>query len=82
MAELDKVNEARTLLTVAERRVLHTYQQYLITPGQMLCFAGPNLERDKETLELMSDKQLLTRESFDGGYSLTRSGFVAMNDCE
>jgi len=70
------------MLTVAERQILHTYQQYLITPGQMLCFTGPNYERDKETLELMSDKQLLTRESFVGGYSLTMSGFAAMKDCE
>lgn len=75
------------MLTGAERQILDTYQQYLITPGQMLCFTGPNFERDKKTLELMSDKELLTRESFDGGYSLTKSGYVAMkdvamNDCE
>ncbi|QDS97025.1 hypothetical protein [Adhaeretor mobilis] len=70
------------MLTVAERRVLDTYQEYLITPGQMLCFSGPNLERDKETLELMSEKELLTKESFRGGYSLTRSGFAAMKDGE
>lgn len=68
------------MLTTAERRVLDTYQEYLITPGQMLCFTGPNYERDRATLELMSDKQLLTRESFDGGYSLTKAGFAAMND--
>ena len=48
----------------------------------MLCFSGPNFERDEETLELMSEKRLLTKESFGGGYSLTRPGFVAMNDCE
>ena len=82
VTDFDTIHEATTMLTVAERRILDTYQQYLITPGQMLCFAGPNFERDKETLELMSDKELLMRESFDGGYSLTRSGFVAMNDCE
>lgn len=78
MTELDSIYEASTVITVAERRILDTYQQYLITPGQMLCFAGPNFERDKKTLEQMSDKELLTRESFDGGYSLTKSGFVAM----
>lgn len=70
------------MLTVAERRVLDTYQQYLITPGQMLCFSGPNFERDEKTLEIMSGKKLLTKESFGGAYSLTRSGFVAMNGCE
>lgn len=70
------------MITAAERKVLDTYQQYLITPGQMLCFTGPNYERDKETLELMSDKQLLTKESFDGGYSLTKTGFEAMKDSQ
>ena len=82
MADFDTISKARTMLTVAERRVLTIYQQYLITPGQMLCFSGPNFERDEDTLELMSEKNLLTKESFGGGYSLTRSGFVAMNDCE
>jgi hypothetical protein len=70
------------MLTVAERRVLDTYQQYLITPGQMLCFSGPNFERDEETLELMSDKNLLDREVFKGGYSLTKDGFTAMRNCD
>lgn len=70
------------MLSIAERRVLDTYQEYLITPGKMLCFSGPNLERDKVTLELMSEKKLLAKESFGGGYSLTRSGFIAMNGGE
>ena len=67
------------LLSAAERQVLNTYRQYLITPGQMLCFSGPDLERNKRTLELMSGKELLTKESFDWGYFLTKAGFAAMN---
>jgi hypothetical protein len=48
----------------------------------MLCFSGPKLEQDKATLELLSDKDLLDKEKFNGGYSLTQAGFAAMNDCE
>ena len=82
MKTRDVMKEERILLTAAERQVLQAYQQYLITPGQMLCFFGPDLERKKATLERMSDKQLLARESFDGGYSLTKAGFVAMNESD
>lgn len=51
-------------------------------PGQMLCFSGPNLKQDKATLTDMTNKELLVKEGFKGGYSLTRTGFAAMNDCE
>lgn len=70
------------MLSAAERQVLNTYRQYLITPGQMLCFSGPNLERNKRTLELMSGKKLLSKEAYDGGYSLTKAGFAAMNESD
>ncbi len=53
-----------------------------MTPGQMLCFDGPNLKQDKATLELLTDRELLVKEKFKGGYSLTQAGFAAMNDCE
>jgi hypothetical protein len=51
-------------------------------PGRMLCFSGPNFEQDKATLTDMTDRELLVKEGFKGGYSLTRTGFAAMNDCE
>ncbi len=51
-------------------------------PGQMLCFSGPNCEQDKATLTDMTDRELLVKEGFKSGYSLTRTGFAAMNDCE
>ena len=38
--------------------------------------------QDKATLELLTDKELLVKEKFKGGYSLTQAGFAAMNDCE
>lgn len=48
----------------------------------MLCFSGPNLETNKAALEILSDKDLLVREQFKGGYSLTPAGFAAMKTCE
>ena len=53
-----------------------------MNPGQMLCFSGPNLKQHKATLELLTNKDMLVREKFKGGYSLTRTGFAAMNSCE
>lgn len=72
----------RILLSTSEQRVLRTFRRFLMTPGQMLCFYGPNLQQNKSTLELLTEKDLLVKERFKGGYSLTRAGFAAMNDCE
>jgi len=53
-----------------------------MTPGRMLCFYGPNLKKNKSTLDRMTDKDLLVKEKFKGAYSLTPAGFAAMNECE
>ena len=53
-----------------------------MTPGQMLCFYGPNLKQNMTTLERLTDKEFLVKEKFQGGYSLTRSGYAAMNGCD
>jgi len=53
-----------------------------MNPGQMLCFSGPNLKQNKTTLELLTNKELLAKEKFKGGYSLTQTGFAAMKNCE
>ena len=70
------------LLSTSEQRVLGTFRKSLLTPGEMLCFSGPNLEQDRSTLDQMSDKELLLKEKFKGGYSLTPAGFAAMKSCE
>ncbi len=75
----DRIEE-RTLLSSSEQRVIRTFRQYLMTPGRMLCFSGPNLERDMATLKLLTEKKLLVKEKFAGGYSLTREGFATMKD--
>jgi hypothetical protein len=70
------------LLSTAEQRVLRTFRRYLITPGQMLCFYGPNLKQNKSALDQLTDKDLLVKEKFKGAYTLTSSGFAAMNECD
>jgi len=52
-----------------------------MTAGKMLCFSGPDLERYSADLNRMTDKKLLVKEKFKGGYSLTTAGFEAMMDC-
>ena len=76
LAEMPK--EA-TLLSTAEQRVLSTFRRFLMTPGQMLCFSGPDLKQDEATLQRLTDKEFLIKEGFEGGYSLTQAGFAAMN---
>ena len=69
------------MLSNSEQRVLQTFHEYLMTPGKMLCFSGPDLERFRADLNRMADKKLLVKDKFKGGYSLTKAGFEAMKDC-
>ncbi|MEE2707472.1 MAG: hypothetical protein VX988_10495 [Planctomycetota bacterium] len=48
----------------------------------MLCFHGPNLKTLQTALRQLAEKELLVKEKFKGGYSLTAAGFAAMKDCE
>ncbi|MEM6692809.1 MAG: hypothetical protein AAF664_25500, partial [Planctomycetota bacterium] len=54
---------------------------YLMTPGKMLCFSGPSMERHAEDLTRLTEKKVLVREKFKGGYSLTKEGYAVMRDC-
>ncbi len=69
------------MLTTSEQRVLRTFRRFQMDPGKMLCFSGPTLKQDKATLARMTEKELLVKEKFKGGYSLTQSGFSAMKNC-
>lgn len=69
------------MLSPAEKSILLRFRQYLMTPGHMLCFYGPDLQKRKKALQRLTDKELLVQEKFDGAYSLTPAGFVAMRDC-
>jgi hypothetical protein len=48
----------------------------------MLCFNGPDFERNKAALQQLTADSMLVKERFKGGYSLTHAGFAAMKKCE
>jgi hypothetical protein len=68
------------MLSASEQCVLQFFREFLVTPGQMLCFHGPDLEKHRAGLQQLTDKELLVKERFKGGYSLTDAGFAAMKD--
>ena len=70
------------MLSIPEQSALQTFGEFLVTPGEMLCFHGPGLEKHSAALQKLTAKKLLVKERFKGGYSLTREGFVAMKECE
>ena len=69
-------------MSSSEKTVLRIFQQYLVSPGEMLCFFGPDLEKHKAAFEQLTKKQLLVKEQFKGAYSLTNAGFAALKACE
>ena len=79
MYELDN---SQSSLSLAEQSVLSVFRRYLMTPGQMLCISGSELEDFSVPLTHLSNKGLLVAESYHGGYSLTKAGFAAMKDGE
>ena len=64
------------MLSTSERRVLDAFKKYLIRPGQMLCFFGPTLKKYDTALRQLTEKELLVKEQFKGGYSLTNAGYA------
>lgn len=73
-------NETNTsqALSPAERKILIAFREYLMTPGEMLCFGSPDLEAIDAPLSTLTDRGLLVAERFHGGYSLTETGFAVM----
>ena len=69
-------------MTPPEKKALDTFRKYLITPGKMLCFYGPDFEKHQPALQQLTDKDFLVKERFNGAYSLTHAGFKAMKTCE
>lgn len=75
-------DEESSLLTVPEQRVMRAFRRFLVRPGEMLCFYGPELKRYSPALRQLTEKEYLVKEQFKGAYSLTKSGFVAMKTCD
>ena len=69
-------------LTKTEQRVMKTYRKFLMTPGQMLCFYGPDLKQNENALANLTNRDMLVKERFKGGYSLTQDGYDLMKAYE
>ena len=69
------------MLSPSERKVLNAFRDFRMRPDQMLCFSGIDLEQKSAAIDELVHKQLLTRERFRGGFSLTVAGFRAMKAC-
>jgi hypothetical protein len=66
-------------LSTIDQSALQRFRDYLIEPGEMLCFDGPTLEEHGDSLRQLTADGLLTKEKFKGGYCLTQAGFAAMH---
>ena len=66
------------MFSKADLAVLDTFRGYLVTPGEMLCFHGDWFDEHRESLCRLTAKKLLVKEQFKGGYSLTKTGFAAL----
>lgn len=66
------------MLTESEQAVLSVFRKFRISRGEMLCFHGPDLLKHKPALNQLAAKEMLQPETFNGGYTLTASGFNAM----
>jgi hypothetical protein len=84
VSDLDRTKplRERALLSPSEKTALRTFRQYMVTPGKMLCFFGPSLEKHKAALHQLTESDLLVKEEFKGAYSLTHAGFEAMKSCD
>lgn len=76
----DQAGGEELSLSPPEKRVLSLFRRYLMTPGKMLCLGSADLATYKTPLLQLTDKGLLVAESFQAGYSLTPSGFAAMEN--
>ena len=65
-------------LSTAQRTVLTTFRRFRMTTGQMLCFSRSDEETFRAPLKELAAGGYLVTERFQGGYSLTSTGFAAM----
>ncbi len=65
-------------LSSAESAVFAVFRTYLARPGEMVCFPGPLAQQYAATLLKLTQRDLLVKESFAPGYSLTAAGYDAM----
>ena len=81
-AAVSASDDAPRQLSTGEVSVLTLFRKYLMTPGRMLCLNHAEVGSMKRSLDKLIAAGMLVPESFKGSYSLTRSGFQAMNELE
>jgi hypothetical protein len=69
----------RALNLSPQQSALLVFRDYLIEPGEMLCFHGPLLDENRDSLRCLTEQGLLNKDKFRGGYTLTKAGFAAMH---
>jgi hypothetical protein len=62
-----------------QQSALRVFRDYLIEPGQMLCFHGPLLDENRDSLRFLTEQGLLSKDTFKSGYTLTQAGFDEMH---
>jgi hypothetical protein len=55
------------LFSKLEKSEFQKFRQFMMTPGQMLCFSGPDLDRHRSALHALIEKNLLDQEQFKRG---------------
>ena len=70
------------MLSLKERKLLAIFRQYLATPGHMICLDSALVQKHKVALQDLVEQRFILKERFEGGYSLTKAGFAAMNTCD
>ena len=70
------------MLSPKERNVFAIFRQYLATPGHMICLDAAMVQKYKVALRDLVERGFILKERFEGGYSLTKVGFTAMNACD
>jgi hypothetical protein len=70
--------DARSTLSPGQQAVLTVFRRFRMTPGHMLCFSRADEDAFRTPLTELAEGGLLVTERFSGGYSLTASGFAAM----
>jgi hypothetical protein len=65
-------------LSVPELAALQVFRDFHVAPGEMFCFTGPMLEKHQKSLIQLVGRNLLVKEQFTSGYSMTAVGYRAM----
>jgi hypothetical protein len=50
------------VLTATEEAILRVFQQFLVTPGEMLCLHGKWLEEHATPISRLTESKLVTKE--------------------